>query len=345
MYNILYFGSSAPGATSLHRANALRRLGHHVEVFDPSILSSSKSFGHLCDRFNYHTGYRFIQKSVVKWLTAIVNEKSIIDIIWVDGGEFFGRSAIQVLKNCGVPIVLFNHDDPTGPRDYRRFYSLRHALPFYDLVTAVRSESVRELSKFCSGKILKIWRTYDEVAHSGEDLIEIPLKFRSEVCFIGTWIRNEHRDEFLLNLINHGIPIAIWGSRWNLSPNWAKLKGSWRGGALSGEDYVYAIRGSKVCLGLLSKGNRDLHTTRSMEIPYAGGVLCAERTSEHLELYKENVEAVFWGDLSECVKKCNKLIDDENFRESIRNAGHARSILNRVGSENICTDILKAVFK
>ena len=40
-----------------------------------------------------------------------------------------------------------------------------------------------------------------------------------------------------------------------------------------------------LCLGLLSKGNRDLQTTRSLENPYAGGPLCAQRTSERLALY------------------------------------------------------------
>ena len=109
--------------------------------------------------------------------------------------------------------------------------------------------------------------------------------------------------------------------------------------------YVAAIRGAKVCLGLLSKGNRDLHTTRSMEIPYAGGVLCAERTTEHLALYREDEEAVFWTTAEECAEKCLGLLGDDQSRERIRLAGMARVRNNKVGNEDICRQILQAVGK
>ena len=75
-----------------------------------------------------------------------------------------------------------------------------------------------------------------------------------------------------------------------------KRRGS--GPAIYGDDYLKAIQLAKVSLGLLSKGNRDLHTTRTFEIPYCGGLLCAERTSEHLQLYQEDVEAVYWSDVT-----------------------------------------------
>jgi hypothetical protein len=101
-----------------------------------------------------------------------------------------------------------------------------------------------------------------------------------------------------------------------------------------------AIKGSKICLGLLSRQNRDLHTTRSMEIPYAGGLLCAERTREHLFLYEEDKEAIFWSDAHECATKCIELLKDEDKRERIRLAGMVRVRINKVGNEDICRQIL-----
>jgi hypothetical protein len=153
-------------------------------------------------------------------------------------------------------------------------------------------------------------------------------------------MRGEGRDQFLLDLVKQGIPVSIWGQRWEKSPLWNQLKAFHRGGSLSGRDYVAAIQGAKVCLGMLSKGNRDLHTTRTMEIPYAGGVLCAERTSEHMDLYEEGVEAVFWRDVDECARQCRRLLDDDAWRQSVRSAGMARVRASHRGHEDVCRVIV-----
>lgn len=344
MARILYFGSSLKSSTSRHRADALVRLGYEVILHDPYQALENSLNNRLMGLLHFQTGYRFLQNYVCAWLASVVKEVGSIDYIWVDSGELFGKRALQLLKQNRVPVVLFNHDDPTGRRDGQRFASLQAALPFYDLVTAVRVETEKELEQVCRGKVLRIWRTYDEVQHS-QALVKQPSPefYVSDVCFIGTWMRNENRDQFLLDLINRGLCVVIWGARWQKSPLWPQLKKHWRGGALAGQDYVMAIHGAKICLGMLSKGNRDLHTTRTMEIPYAGGLLCAERTSEHLQLYREDEEAVFWADARECADKCHYLLAHPVQRESIRLAGMKRVLENKVGNEDICRQIIAAV--
>jgi hypothetical protein len=156
-------------------------------------------------------------------------------------------------------------------------------------------------------------------------------------------MRGEGRDEFLLKLAQRGLKLAIWGDRWERSALWPQIQPYWRGVALSGREYVYAISGAKICLGLLSKGNRDLHTTRSMEIPFAGGLLCAERTSEHIEIYDDGVEAIFWSNVDDCFDICSLLIDDEERREAIKKAGAKRVRDNRVGNEDLCRKILSCL--
>jgi hypothetical protein len=341
---ILYLGSSESASTAYHRSQALCRLGHEVVLHNPYNALAAKLNNSLYGRLHFHTGYYFLQKSVFSWLISIIHNSSAIDLIWVDSGELFGSNTLLLLKTLDVPVVLFNHDDPTGVRDGKRFASLKKSLPMYDLVTAVRDETEKELLAVCKGKVLKIWRTYDEVAHSHAAIIKpLPEEYVSDICFIGTWMRNENRDQFLLELVNHGFNVAIWGGRWQKSPLWSQLKPYWRGNALTGSDYVSAIQGAKICLGLLSKGNRDLHTTRTMEIPYAGGLFCAERTSEHLQLYREDEEAVFWEDVNECADKCRNLLAYPEKREQIRLAGMSRVLKNKVGNEDICRQILGEV--
>jgi spore maturation protein CgeB len=346
MARILYLGDSAPSSTSAHRANALARLGHTVDVCDPYKAFRTQLQSRWFGPIHFRTGYRLLNGKVVKWLKENVNTQAKPDFVWVNSGELFGPESLKVLKGLLCPIILYNNDDPTGGRDGRRFDSLISALKFYDLCAVMREMNVTEFKEKGAKNVIRVFMSYDEEVHKPySDLTEIPEKFRSDVAFIGTWMRFEKRDEFLLTLIQQGIKVSIWGDRWEKSPHFETLKEFWRGPALRGRDYVAALQGAKICLGLLSKGNRDLHTQRTLETPYAGGLFCAERTSEHQQLYKEGVEAVYWSDANECAKVCQQLLRDDTVREKIRSAGMHRVRANKVGNEDVCRTILKTVME
>lgn len=334
---------SQVAGTSGHRIGALRRLGHEVIVRDPYQAYSHHLKNRWTGAVHYRTGYSLLQGSIDKWATDVVRSASDINAVWVDHGELFGPKVVSTLQLLGKPVILYNIDDPTGRRDGHRFDSLRRALPHYDLSAVVRKENVSEFRSRGAVRVLLVWRSYDEAAHNPAQAPRpVPARFSCDVSFIGTWMRNEGRDEFLLSLTERGLDVGIWGDRWQKSSLWLRLRPYWRGPNLSGADYVTAIQGAKVCLGLLSKGNRDLHTTRSLEIPYAGGVLCAQRTSEHLALYREDAEAVFWSDVNECAEKCHELLADHERRSRIRVAGMRRVRENGVGNEDICRRVLAA---
>lgn len=346
MARILYIGSADSGSTSRHRADALRRLGHEVVIADPYLSLIKQLENRWLGVFHYRTGYRFLQAAVERWIGQLLLGFEDFDIAWVDSGELIGVKSMRLLNAAKLSTVLFNHDDPTGKRDGRRFESLLMALPLYDLCAVVRQKNVQEYKVLGAKTVLCIRRSYDEIMHAPyPNKADIPECFHSEVVFIGTWMRGEGRDQFVLDLLRRGIPVSIWGERWQKSPLWTQLKDCHRGGNLSGRDYVAAIQGGKICLGMLSKGNRDLHTTRTMEIPYAGGLLCAERTSEHLELYRDGVEAVFWSTADECAEQCQRLLADAAWRESVRIAGMARIRASRLGHEDVCQVLVETALR
>ena len=344
MANVVYVGDGFPGSTSGQRALALKRLGHQVVVLDP-YAQFRKDMGSFRGALNFRTGYVFLQSAIKKWLAGSLQNLAIRpDVVWVDMGEVLGPACMKELKSLNCPIVNYNVDDPTGKRDGNRFYSFIKSIPFYDLIVVVREETAGECKALGAKKVIHVFRSYDEEAHRPfESSDEIPENFRSEVAFIGTWMRNENRDEFLYELIRRHVPVSIWGDRWPKSPLFKQIKDHWRGGALYGRDYVKAIQGSKICLGMLSKGNRDLHTTRSLEIPYAGGVFCGERTSEHLMLYNEGKEAMFWSNPKECADLCLDLLADDARREQIRLAGMRKVRSLKLGHEDVCRQILNVV--
>jgi len=76
---------------------------------------------------------------------------------------------------------------------------------------------------------------------------------------------------------------------------------------------------------------------------HRGSVLCAERTEEHLAMYKEDEEAVFWDTPEECAQKCFALLANEERRQRIAEAGRERCISNGTLNEPVMERILDAL--
>lgn len=341
MAHILYLGDSSPSSTSGHRAMAMKRRGHSVTVLDAFQVFKKQLHSPWLGPIHYHTGFRLIDSTIVSWLKKYVaGSPPKPDIVWINSAELYSPRSLKVLKSFSCPIILYINDDPTGGRDGNRFNLLLKSIPHYDICVAVREVNAVEFKSKGAKQVVRVYMSYDELSHRPCDISEVPDALRSEVAFIGTWMRNEKRDELILELISRGVPVSIWGNRWDKSPYFSELKSHWRGGAVTGRDYAAAIRGAKISLGLLSKGNRDMHTTRSLEIPFAGGLFCGERTPEHLQLYKEGIEAVFWSTPEECAEVCLQLLKDENKRENIRIAGTKKLLALKMGNEDVVSTIL-----
>jgi hypothetical protein len=345
---ILYIGNLKPSTTSLHKREALIRLGNEVISIDPYEFLCTTLSNVLTSKLHYFTGYKLIQRKIVHWLqTKLDSETQDFDLVWIDSGELLGRDAIKYLnQKVAEKVILYNHDDPTGKRDGNRFKSLITAIPYYSVCVVVRDENVKEFYSLGAQQVIRVYRSYDEVEHAPfNDETEIPPNFKSDVTFIGTWMRDERRDIFLLKLIQAGINVTIWGNRWQKSAYWEQLKQHWKGPALSGRDYVAAIQGAKLCLGMLSKGNRDLHTTRSAEIPYSNGLLCAERTNEHQQMFEEGIEALFWKNADECISVCKKALTNDSYLQLIKSNGHKKIIELELGHEKVLSKIISITTK
>ena len=315
--NILFLGAET--GTSRQRVAALGRLGHRVRVVNPARFVPA---GGPWAKLHYETGSVLAASRVERGvLTELGAERP--DVTWVDGGRHVGPRLVRALK-AGGPVLSYNNDDPLGRRDRFSWLLYRRAVPAYDLVVVRRRVNVGEAEARGARRVLFLFLTADEAAHAPRVLTEADhAVWGSEVSFVGTWM--PERGPFMAELLRRGVPLTLYGNRWDKAPEWPTLQSAWRGpGTTNDEDYAKAIQASKISLGLLSKGNRDLHTRRSLEVPSLGGLLCAERTQEHLELYREGEEAVFWSDAAECAAVCHGLLADENRRREIARLGRER---------------------
>lgn len=335
--SILYLG--ALSGTSLHRANGLRRLGHSVTIIDPaSFLPRHRA----TDYWIHHTGARFLGSYIRRSVLSTIGSAQF-HLAYIDGGALVDPTlASELKKRCGS-IINLNVDDPFGSRDGSKWRLYLKCVPLYDLLVVVRDCNVPEAYAAGARNVRKVYRSADEVAHAPRQLTaEDSKRWRSDVAFIGTWM--PERGPFLARLIQLGVPLTIYGDRWHKAPEWSVLRPHWRGpGLYNDDDYAKAVQCAGVCLGLLSRGNRDLSTQRSFEIPYLGGLLCAERTPEHLNLYTEDVEAVFWNSPEQCAEKCRQLLGDPDWRKRVSDNGRRRCIDNGTLNQPVLDQVLAEV--
>jgi len=316
------------------------RLGHEVTLLDPyRALPAGRVVSPLLAQWNRYTGGLGLVEVVRRWVLRQIGG-SQFDLAWVDHGAMVGRSLVRDLKARIPRVVCYCIDDPFGGRDVTLWREFVQALPCYDLLVVVRTPNVDEAYRDGARRVMRVFMSADEVAHRPRELSASDFEqWRSEVLFVGTAF--PERGPFLAQLVKLGVPLTLYGNRYDRLPEWPILKSYWRAADASSTDsYAKAISAAKVCLGLLSRGNRDLHTTRSMEIPSLGGVLCAERTPEHSALYDEGVEAVFWSSAEECATRCFELLGDETRRKAIAEAGRARFLKNPWRNDRVVQDIL-----
>jgi hypothetical protein len=328
MSSVLYLG--ALSGTSFQRCEAFSRLGHSVTAIDPRRLLTGRSW---VDRIEWNLSPKVLAPFVEAKLRQRLEGRTF-DLCWIDNGSLISYRTVQYLRKRSGHVVNFNHDDPFGLRDRIRFQVYREAVPYYDLLIVVRESNVAEAIALGARSVLRTFMTADEVAHQPKAITsDILSKWKSEVAFIGTWM--PERGPFMAKLVAAGIPLAIYGGGWEKAPEWHLLRSFHRFPNLTGNEYAYAIQCADISLGLLSKGNRDQHTTRSMEIPYLGGLLCAERTPEHMQLYDEGIEAVFWDDAEECAQQCFDLLSKSEKRKQIAKKGQLRAQKNGITSEAV----------
>jgi spore maturation protein CgeB len=339
---ILYVGPLLEGGTCLQRLRALEYLGHEVFPVDTCPPEVSLAERRLWERARRRLmGPRDLARANQAILRLAGQEQP--QVLWVDKGLAIRPETLEAATNLapGILRVSYSPDDMLNPRNHSRCYLA--AIPRYDLHVTTKSYNVAEMEALGAPRVLLVDNAYCPFTHRPLEVSESDRqRLGGGVGFIGTYERD--RAEALLFLAKQGIPVKVWGNwplRWQQRhPNLMVM-----GQCLWGDDYARAICSFAINLAFLRKENRDLQTTRSMEIPACGGFMLGERTKEHQRLFQEGVEAEFFDSLKELLERIHYFIAHEDQRQNIAIAGRRRCLEAGYSNMERLKSILQQVYQ
>jgi spore maturation protein CgeB len=252
------------------------------------------------------------------------------DVLWVDKGLTIEADTFVEVRRLQPQcrIVGYSPDDMFARHNQSRPF-LR-SLPLYDVYFTTKSYGVRELESLGAREVHFVGNAYDSSTHRPMAVdVEDRERFGGTVGFIGAYEMERCRS--MQSLAENGIPVRVWG------PNWPSKSGSQgirlERRCLWGDDYARATCAFDINLGFLRKINRDLQTTRSVEIPACGAFMLAERTDEHQALFEEGKEAEYFDSDEELLSKVRYYLAHEDQRKLIAAAGRQRCLSSGYSNE------------
>ncbi|MBU2623835.1 MAG: glycosyltransferase [Proteobacteria bacterium] len=329
MYRILFAGAWQHEMYEEACSKTLERLGCQVIPF-----RWAHYFTGLLGKLQHK--YSICGPAILKLNSELLHKaidmKPDIIFIW-SGTQILAKTLREIKKKTGAVTVSYVHDDPFSykimpncPRHSAAFWRLYDScITSYDVQFYSKQLNVDEAYKM-GAKEAHVWmQYYVPEMHHPYQLSEADLsRFSCDVVFAGHY-EDDGRERYLRALVKTGISVKLYGDRY-----WSKeVLGDLADyfGVIhrpSGDDYMKALCGAKLCLCFMSKMNRDSYTTRCFEIPACGRLLLSERTNDLQRLFKNNEEAIFFSSPEELVEKAAWLRDHPDERKRIARAGMRR---------------------
>jgi glycosyltransferase involved in cell wall biosynthesis len=335
MLRILFTGPLWEGSTANFRFQALVELGNDVHVLDysPFCQQGARLLRAFERRF-------YIGPGIIRYNSLLKKSAQDLEpnLIWVDKGIYIWPSTLGKIKaRTGATIIHYTPDDYFGKDLY--YDLVLKSINIYDAFFTTKTFNVPELLRLGAKKVQYSANAFDPRIHRPIELSpEEKRIYSADVGFIGRW--EPDREETFAKLAEKGIDMKIWGEGWSRGKIARSLRRFVQNRGVYGLEYPKAIAGCKINLNILSKWYRDEETTRSIEIPACGGFMLAERTSRHLEYFREGKEAEFFSCFDELLAKIQFYLSNDERRKQIACAGRRRCLENDYSYKNRIQSVL-----
>lgn len=331
---ILYVGDLWTGSTAQHRLEALSEIADCEAIDSTPVIRNavSRSLFRAGIKFGFQLDFAGVNKRILNRIDRG------FDILWIDKGLNISPQTVSQVKktNPTLRLVFYSPDDMSNPANQSVQY-LR-SIPLYDLHVTTKSYNVTELKALGAKDVLFVGNGYSQRVH--KPMVVLPeerKKWGSDIGFIGSW--EQERFEMIRGLTKRNLSVKVIGDTWARYEH--KMDGlevvpvnAWD------VDYARVLNVTKINLCFLKKGNRDLQTTRSVEIPACGAFMLAERTDEHLSLFEEDKEAAYFSSADELFDKTVFYLKHEALRKTIAAAGRNRCIVSGYSNRDRLSAVL-----
>lgn len=358
MWNIKFLGRS-------HLPVRVLIVGEfYKEIYEKAFYNSFKELGYEVHEFGWHKYFKGHQYNLKRHIIASIyyrfQNKYLIgpsinelnadllkkceevnpDLVFIYRGTHVFPKTIKNIKKNGSVVMCYNNDDPFS--DKQQKYIWRHylsSLPYCDFIFAFREKNIIDYNKigFQNVDLLRIYYIVNRnfpIEHVSDS------KYKADVLFVGHF-EDDGRDEYIKRLIEAGINIKLYGPGWERSKYYSFFKEKFGEIKRLDKDYNLCINSCKIALVFLSKLNNDTYTTRCFEIPATKTFMLSEYTNDLDDMFQEGIEAEYFRDYDELLKKIKHYLENDKNREEIALAGYQR--LKKDGHE--VTDRVKEVIE
>jgi spore maturation protein CgeB len=339
---ILSVGSlSGLSNTCLHRHWALENIADHTDKVNSREKSTSIWYRIVFRLFQYGIPIRLpdASKANQKIVKFIINSiANPYDIVWIDKGLTINPETLLYIKKISPKTKIVSYSPDNMAMRHNQSQNFLECISLYDIHFTTKSYIVDKLLELGAVRVSFTNNHYEQSFHYPRELNkEEIIKLGGDVGFIGAW--EKERCDSIVYLANNGINVKVFGDgKWN---DFKQVKNLDIAPGIYSEDYSKALQAFKISLCFLRKMNSDTQTTRTMEIPACGGFMLAERTDEHLDLFKEGSEAEFFASNEELLEKCNYYLKHHEERNTIAKAGTLRCKTSGYSNEEAVRKMIK----
>jgi spore maturation protein CgeB len=309
---ILFIGVN--NGNSKFTYNAIKKTYPQIKFLDTSKILNNfyyKIFYHISPIFFNQIISNFYKKKITKFY----------DLVFFFNVEFINEDALKTIKKFSKRTYYYCADNPFVTRDKQRWTLIKKIISKFNFIIFHQKSREKYVGEYKIKKFITIIPPYFKDIH----IINGKENIKKNIVFVGSWF--PERGKFFYELKKKGFLVDIFGPHWDKDKKYYKyLKEDINLKDLSPREVAKTINKYKIAIGLLSKENEDDITNRCIEIPATGSLLCSERTATLKKILIENKEAVYFNNPNECIKKCNKLLNNPKLRIRIARKGHNKIV-------------------
>ncbi len=329
---ILYIGKLGDGQTSYSRMIGLKKNGHNIKKIDTTyyLYPNNPLMRKFQNYFHYGIRINSLNREVLKNV-----KKYNPNMIWIDKGNLIQKETLYKIRSIQKPPMIIHYNTDDIKYKNHGFKEYLDSLDLYDVHITTNRFNYEELKSLTSKQII-----LSEIGYDSELFFPgiTKSKISNRVIFVGHYEREYFK--YLGNLMNNEVEIELHGSGWNLKlpPSKRKYLKSY---GLWGRRYANLLRSSNIGIGLYSTLNRNHTSGRIFEIPACNTMLVAKRNEILENLYKEDVEAIFFDCKEELFDKVVFYKKNDTLGNQIAKQGYLRLQNNKCSWTDRITDILK----